>query len=60
VTEEIGATGPEAAGRDPLDAASAALESLTQVSLERHPAVFARFDELLREALEAPPQSVVS
>jgi len=51
---------PADAGSDPLDQAAGALQSLDQIALERHPMVFAHFDELLRNALEAPTQSVSS
>lgn len=48
-------TVPDAAP-DPLDQAAQALDSLGTIPLAEHPAVFTRFDELLREALESPPQ----
>jgi hypothetical protein len=41
---------------DPLIRAGQALAALETVPLERHPEVFTRFDELLREALDSPPQ----
>ena len=47
-------TGPSAV--DPLTKAGQALDALDTAPLEHHPQVFARFDELLREALESPPQ----
>jgi hypothetical protein len=46
--------GPEAA--DPLVQAGETLDALDSIPLERHPQAFTRFDELLREALESPPQ----
>jgi hypothetical protein len=49
-----GQVGPDAS--DPLAKASDALDALDTVPLEQHPQVFTRFDELLREALESPPQ----
>jgi hypothetical protein len=42
---------------DPLALAEQALAALDSMPLERHPQVFTRFDELLREALESPPQA---
>jgi hypothetical protein len=44
------------AGTDPLAQAEQALDALDNLPLERHPQVFTRFDELLRDALESPPQ----
>lgn len=41
---------------DSLDKAEAVLDSIDALALERHPAAFATFDELLREALESPPR----
>ena len=47
---------PGPAAPDPLTQAGQALAAIDTVPLERHPQVFTRFDELLREALESPPQ----
>ncbi|HEX4428970.1 MAG TPA: hypothetical protein VHZ96_06870 [Frankiaceae bacterium] len=41
---------------DALGAARVALAAVESLPLERHPEAFAHFDELLRAALEAPPQ----
>ncbi len=41
---------------DPLTLAEQALDALGSLPLERHPQIFSRFDELLRDALESPPQ----
>jgi hypothetical protein len=41
---------------DPLALAGQALAALETVPLDRHPQVFTRFDELLREALDSPSQ----
>jgi hypothetical protein len=41
---------------DPLVGAEQALAALDTASVERHPQIFTHFDELLREALESPPQ----
>ncbi len=47
-----------AVDEDSLEQAAQALESVAGLPLEQHPPAFARFDELLREALEsAPPVS---
>jgi hypothetical protein len=43
---------------DALGAARVALGAVENLPLERHPEAFAHFDELLRAALEAPPQVV--
>ena len=46
----------DAPATDALSAAGRALEAVDNLPLERHPEAFAHFDELLRAALEAPPQ----
>ena len=54
-SEQVAAVSSPAAP-DPLVLAGQALNALDEIPLERHPQVFTRFDELLREALESPPQ----
>lgn len=39
---------------DPLELAAAALDSIAASPLERHPELFTRFDQQLRDALDAP------
>jgi hypothetical protein len=39
---------------DPLAAAASVLQSIDSAPLAQHPSLFGRFDELLREALDAP------
>jgi hypothetical protein len=53
-SEVAAAEAPEP--NDALSAAGRALAAVDNLPLERHPEAFAHFDELLRAALEAPPQ----
>jgi hypothetical protein len=43
------------ADADSLQLAATTLASIAELPLERHPEAFARFDELLRDALEVSP-----